>query len=282
VESALEEHGSECAGGKVREIKFFRGAMFNMISIALSDLPGGVLAVPSRSTYALYEWIEEREREVYPKMKGYKESLGGGLTTGGDGDGASFDIRTPVKLPDALRGEKYAFVSLPVGSFLEGGDINEGNIGVGRLCPIPSYLKVRPSLRSLPRSTHPSNPLLPPQINGDEFIFGIVVLSRRSTSLAQWMAGTEISHLRCDLKRRTLLMESDISTQYLMAKLDGVEREEGLAFEEGKERMGGIHFLCVQKDDDSEEPDGFWLLRDVESGRRGGGSGGGGGGGFGG
>ena len=49
--------------------------------------------------------------------------------------GPSFlDVRTPVKLPDALRGEKYAFVSLPLAEFMEGGGVSSDNIGVGRLC----------------------------------------------------------------------------------------------------------------------------------------------------
>jgi hypothetical protein len=38
------------------------------------------------------------------------------------------DVRTPVKLPDALRGEKYAFVALPLAEFLPGGDVNESNV----------------------------------------------------------------------------------------------------------------------------------------------------------
>jgi hypothetical protein len=47
---------------------------------------------------------------------------------------AFFDVRTPLKLPDALRGEKYAFVGLPVAEFQPGGGVNESNIGVGKLC----------------------------------------------------------------------------------------------------------------------------------------------------
>jgi hypothetical protein len=28
--------------------------------------------------------------------------------------------------------------------------------------------------------------------------------------------------------------------------------------------MGGLHFLCVQEDENDEEPKGVWLLRNVE------------------
>ena len=79
---------------KPSTIRFFRGAMFNMVSglfllkfvynnlhpvlsffivliqinIALAEID--VTAKPSRCTFALAQWIEERNRDVYPKMKG--------------------------------------------------------------------------------------------------------------------------------------------------------------------------------------------------------------------
>jgi len=42
--------------------------MFNMINIALSEVD--VIAKPSRATYALAQWIEERNRDIYPNMEG--------------------------------------------------------------------------------------------------------------------------------------------------------------------------------------------------------------------
>ena len=50
-------------------VRFFRGAMFNMLNIALSDLD--VISRPSRCTFALAQWLEERHKTVYPKMEGY-------------------------------------------------------------------------------------------------------------------------------------------------------------------------------------------------------------------
>lgn len=49
-------------------IRFFRGAMFNMLNIALTDLD--VISKPSRCTFALAQWLEERHRDVYPNMEG--------------------------------------------------------------------------------------------------------------------------------------------------------------------------------------------------------------------
>ena len=54
---------------KPTTIRFFRGAMFNMINIALKELD--VVGRPSRCTFALSTWLEERHRDVYPKMDGY-------------------------------------------------------------------------------------------------------------------------------------------------------------------------------------------------------------------
>ena len=53
---------------KPQTIRFFRGAMFNMIQIALSEVE--VVAKPSRCTFELASWLEERHRDVYPAMEG--------------------------------------------------------------------------------------------------------------------------------------------------------------------------------------------------------------------
>ena len=160
------------------------------------------------------------------------------------GAGPSFmDVRTPMKLPDALRGEKYAFVSLPLAEFLPGGSITKENIGVGRLCPLDDA-------NDLP---------------ADAFVQGIVILTTRAKALSSWLAGTEVEGLKADLKRRTLLMETDIDTQYLMAKLNDEQRLEAVAFEQGKDELKGLHFISVQKDED-DDPAGFWLLREIPSG----------------
>jgi hypothetical protein len=63
IEDLMEEMDN-----KPSTIRFFRGAMFNMINIAMSDLD--VVGKPSRCTFALAQWLEERNRNVYPKMEG--------------------------------------------------------------------------------------------------------------------------------------------------------------------------------------------------------------------
>jgi hypothetical protein len=220
---------------KPNVIRFFRGAMFNMISIALQDLP--VTSKPSRCTFTLSSWLEERHESIYPQMGGYNKNMIQKSSTP-----AFLNVRTPVKLPDALRGEKYAFVALPVAEFLPGtGSVDASNIGVGRLCPIPA---------SLP---------------ADSFVQGIVILTTRAKALASWLAGTEMVGIQADLRKRILTMETDIDTQYLMAKLNDVQRLEAATFEEGKYNLNGLHFVSVQETDDSD-PAGFWLLREPPTG----------------
>ena len=87
----------EKAPVRPRVIRFFRRAMFNMLNIALADLGAGIQIRPSRSTYTLYQWLEEREADVYPKMTGFKPVLS---------TSNFFDMATPERMPDALRADQ--------------------------------------------------------------------------------------------------------------------------------------------------------------------------------
>lgn len=98
-------------------------------------------------------------------------------------------------------------------------------------------------------------------------------------------------YIQANFSKRQLVLEVGIDTQYLMATLNDVRRVEGKVdlsqvwwmfpyvcltfflffvmiwytaqiFEKGKEELGGVHFLALQKDPESEEVDGFFLLRE--------------------
>lgn len=235
---------------KPNTIRFFRGAMFNMINIALSELP--VTSKPSRCTFALASWLEELHRDKYPGMEGYNPTMIGSTAP------SFLDVRTPIKLPDALRGEKYAFVGLPIQEFLPGGGVTADNVGVGRLCQLPA------SIISTSASTDTNSDELVP-VGADTFVQGVVILSSRAQALASWLAGTEVVALQADLRKRILTMETDIDNQFLMAKLNDEQRAEAATFEEGKALLQGLHFVSVQKTED-DEPEGFWLLRELPTG----------------
>jgi len=229
---------------KPRTIRFFRGAMFNMIKIALSDLD--VEGKPSRCTFMLAKWLNERNTKVYPMMPGYRPTMANGAPGGLGGllssPSALLAIKTPVKMPDALRGEQYAFVQLPLAEFREGGGVTSENVGVGKLCPCDDE-----------------------DWAADSFVPGVVVFTKRAQALAQWLSGTELVGISCDLRQRVVVMDANIDTRYLMARLDDQQRMEAGIFEESKENLKGLHFISVQKDED-DDPAGFWLLRSLPEG----------------
>jgi hypothetical protein len=218
-------------------IRFFRSQMKNMISIALNELPG-VSCKASRVTYALYDWLEERERDVYPTMAGYRKprpEVAG--------------LKLPVKLPEQLRGEQYAVATLPLSEILPGGSITDENIGFGSLCPLPN---------------------LDEGVAADSMVAGVVIFSRRSRAIAAWLTGLDLAFVSAVLESREIFIEVGLDTQYLLARMrTPTQTLEAETFEQSKTRLRGLHFLSVQSGPEAEQPDGFWLLRDIEAASKG-------------
>ena len=79
--------------------------------------------------------------------------------------------------------------------------------------------------------------------------------------MAAWMNGLEIAFLKADLIGRELLVHTDIRTQLILAPLMDAQKKEAQMFEKGKAEAAGYHFISVQSIPDSEEVEGFWLLR---------------------
>lgn len=225
VEQLIED-----AEVRPRTIRFFRRAMFNMLNIAMDNLGSGIKVKPSRSTYTLYQWLEEREALVYPKMTGYKKTAK---------VSSLFDVTVAERMPDVMRADQFAFVSLPLSEIIQGG-VNDENIGCGNICPIP------------------------PGLPEDAMVSGVLFLTKRSDTLARWVAGSELSFMKADLKRREMLMEVGLSTSYLMARLNEQQRLEGQAFEAAKAQLKGLHFVGIQGSAEDDEVSGFWLLREMD------------------
>eukprot|EP01036_Dinobryon_divergens_P025609 gene25609-34175_t len=211
-----------------KSIRFFRNQMFNMINIALSTLDVDVK--PSRRTTSLYMWLQEREENVYPLMAGYNPQLKQQTIL-------DYDVTQPDRLPDVFKAESYAFVALPSEVFWDG-QVNAENIKKGRLCPI----------RDMPRKE-------------GTWVHGINLYSKRAAAVAAWMNGLEIAFLKADLIGRELLVHTDIRTQLILAPLMDAQKKEAQMFEKGKAEAAGYHFISVQSSPDSEEVEGFWLLR---------------------
>ncbi|KAG8466283.1 hypothetical protein KFE25_002039 [Diacronema lutheri] len=218
------------------QVRFFRTEMQAMIGVALSELP--VLTVPTRRTYELRNWLEARNRDVYPTMPGYKPALA-------EEERARPALdRQPVKMPDALRGDKWAFVELLLGE-LRGPDasIDSSNIGFGNIFSVDSI--------DLPDTTP---------------VPGLLITSQRAEPLAAWMSGTELASVSADLERGDLSLEVGIDTQYMFARLwDLTQREEAAAFMRGCREARGLHFIAVQQSLEDNGVKGFWLLRNYEA-----------------
>ena len=116
LKSAIADIASQPGACAPSSVRFFRGAMQNIITRALTE--SGIKPLPSRRCFALFEELERRRVEVYPKMPGFSATapppfgaldaaaFGGAGGAGGGG--------APAQLPDALRGEAWAFVQLPL------------------------------------------------------------------------------------------------------------------------------------------------------------------------
>lgn len=209
-----------------KSIRFFRNQMFNMINIALSTL--NVEVKPSRRCHNLMMWLQDRETNVYPNLVGYNSELKQQTIL-------DYDVTQPDRLPDVLKSESYAFVALPAEVFWDG-QVNSEVIKKGYLCP----------LKDMPKTG---------------WIHGITLFSKRSEAVANWMSGLEISSLKADLLSRELCLGVDISTTFIIAPLLDAQKNEAQIFEKGKTAANGYHFLSVQNNPESEDVDGFWLLR---------------------
>jgi hypothetical protein len=212
-----------------RRLRCWRASMRTMVQRAAEGL--GVELIPSRRTYALVTWLQEREREVYPQEEGY---MAGPLAPPPQA------IRpVPVPLPEAARGDSWAWASLPVTALAGARDWETGFAG---LVPLPEEAE--------PEATVP----------------GLRLFSAsRALALAGWLAGLE--PVRLEIVDRQLVLEAGLEDRWLLATLPEAEAQAaGQAFAQARERAGGLQFIAVQARESDQRFEGFWLLRDLPDG----------------
>lgn len=155
----------------------------------------------------------------------------------------SLDLAPPADIADALRGEQWAFVQLPLATLREeatavatGGAFGAALPGLAALC--------------LPDSTS---------------VPGVAVFSRRAAPLAAWTNGLELACVKADVDRACLLLEAGVRDRYRYGawRRSPAADDEARSWEAAKERTGGLHFLAVQTHPDAESVTGLWLMRDV-------------------
>ncbi|MDP8935386.1 MAG: Tab2/Atab2 family RNA-binding protein, partial [Cyanobacteriota bacterium] len=210
------------------KIRFFRRQMANMITKACEELD--IPAACSRRTLALSLWLEERMQDVYPADPGYQPIVNPSV---------QFVPETPVALPDALIGEKWAFVSLPIAAFDE---MSEWDIGFGEAFGLP--------MTGLAPETQ---------------IPGLIIYSSRAAALAGWMSGLELAFLKFESgPPARLVLDTGANDRWILANLrDAATEREAKGFEVAKNQAKKVHFLAIQSNPESESFAGFWLLHEL-------------------
>ncbi len=227
LRTALQEAINQ-AGVAPLKIRFFRRQMNNMITKACQDV--GIPAQPSRRTLMLNQWLQERNEQVYPQEVGYQE---------GTNTSVRLESPLPQRLPDALEGQQWIFVTLTGADFAE---MHEWEIGFGESFPI-EFANLSPESR----------------------IPGVLIFSPRALPLAGWMSGLELAWLRLDTSKGTrLVLETGATESWILANIKNPQTiTEAKSFEEAKQKANGVHFIGVQSDRQAESFAGFWLLQEV-------------------
>ena len=209
-----------------RRLRCWRASMRTMVQRAAEGL--GMELVSSRRTYALVNWLQERERSVYPQEPGY---MAGPLAP------PPQPLRPiAVPLPEAARGESLAWASLPLEALAGAG---EWDLGFAGLVPLPSGLEAEVPVPGI-RLFSPS----------------------RALALAGWLAGLE--PVRLEISGLQLVLEAGMEDRWLLTNLDQAEAEAAArAFAAARTQAGGLQFMAVQANEADQRFEGFWLLRDL-------------------
>jgi hypothetical protein len=215
------------AGVTPDRIRYFRQAMKNMITKACNDM--GIPAVLSRRTYALNQWMQQRSQEDYPKHPGFQPGVNPSV---------SFAATAAQRLPDALQGQKWTFVTLEASAFSEMG---EWAIDFGAAFPL-ELTGVQP----------------------DTLIPGFIIFSPRAVPMAGWMSGLELGFLKLDTEAPRLILETGVNDRWIVANLGTAQlMAEAQRFETAKQQANGVHFLAIQTNPETEAFAGFWLLQET-------------------
>ncbi|KAI5576531.1 hypothetical protein BDE02_09G051200 [Populus trichocarpa] len=214
-------------------IRFFRSQMLTIITKACKEI--GIKPIPSKRCISLLLWLEERYETVYTRHPGFQKGAKPLL---------ALDNPFPMELPDNLFGEKWAFVQLPFSAVREEIASLETRFFFGASLDLD---------------------LLGIEIDDKTMIPGLAVASSRAEPLAAWMNGLEVVAIEADTSRACLILSVGIATRYVYAtyKKTPVTTAEAEAWEAAKKACGGLHFLAIQNDLDSDDCVGFWLLLDL-------------------
>ena len=208
-----------------RKLRSWRTSMRTMVQRASSEL--GLEMVPSRRTYALLDWIAEREHDLYPKEEGY---MAGPLAP------PPVPVSSPpLPLPESVRGDAWNWAELPASSLREA---PTWPIGFQGLLPVPE------------------------SITDDQIIPGLRLFSQpRGLALAGLLGGIEPVRLR--VRDTQLLLDAGQDDCWLVSNLNvNEEKHISRRLQDALDHAEGMQFIAVQTSPEAERFEGFWMLRD--------------------
>jgi hypothetical protein len=223
------------ATAQPEKVRFFRRQMNSIITRACGELQLPV--IPSRRTFTLYQWLQERVKTVYPEHPGYQP-----LAT----PPADFAPDIPQPLPDALRGDSWVFASL---TSVDLAAANQWEMKFGEVFA-PQDMGVELA---------PTDP-----------VPGLIIYSARSVPLAGWMSGLELAAVELidppsSQEAPQLILETGASDRWILLNLRQPNLlAEAQAFATAKQKSNQVHFLAIQSDPNSERFAGFWILQAAE------------------
>jgi hypothetical protein len=184
--------------------------------------------ISSRRTFALLDWLEHREREVYPKEEGF---MAGPLAP----PPASV-VTPPIPLPEEVQGDAWSWATLPAGLLRDAGDWPMSFSG---LLPVPTNLE------------------------DEAQVPGLRLFSRtRSLAMAGWLGGLE--PVRLLVEGRQLILEAGQDDRWLVSDLDGeAAKSITSALETCQTSVRGLQFIAIQASPDEQAFAGFWMMRDI-------------------
>lgn len=212
-----------------RRLRCWRGSMRTMVQRAAEGL--ALELIPSRRCYSLVEWLQQRQKEVYPLEEGF---MAGPLAP------APQPLKTPaLPLPEAARGESWAWANLNASILNEA---SGWEIGFSGLVPVPAG------------------------VVAEAAVPGVRLFSRRrALAIAGWLSGLE--PVRLEIDGNQLVLEAGMEDRWLLANLPAEEAAAAAAaFSRSRDQAGGLQFLAVQASETDPRLEGFWMLRDLPDG----------------
>ncbi|KAL1819378.1 hypothetical protein ACET3Z_014247 [Daucus carota] len=233
LKDAIESVCDELDVPLPEKIRFFRSQMQTIISKACKEL--AIKPIASKRCLSLLLWLEDRYETVYMRHPGFQKGAKPLL---------ALDNPFPMNLPDNLYGDRWAFVQLPFS------DVKKEVLSLQTTFAFGASLDLD---------------LLGIEIDDEALVPGLAVSSSRAQPLAAWMHGLEVCSIEADVARASLILSVGIATRYIYAsyKKTPESTNEAEAWEAAKKACGGLHFLAIQDDLDSDDCVGFWLLLDL-------------------